>query len=54
MMRWLRPLLRNKSGATAIEYALVMGIAALLIITALTQMGQTTANSMDKVATALN
>ncbi len=45
---------RNKSGATAIEYGLMMGIAALLILTALTQMGEKTANSLNRVASAMN
>lgn len=46
--------LSNKSGATAIEYGLVMGIAALVIMVAVTQMGQTTSTSLNRVATAMN
>jgi pilus assembly protein Flp/PilA len=50
----MRRLFRNKSGATAIEYGLVMGIAALLILTAVTQMGQKTSSSFNRVAVAMN
>ncbi|HWA21462.1 MAG TPA: Flp family type IVb pilin [Caulobacterales bacterium] len=50
----MKRALKNKSGATAIEYGLVMGIAALLILTAMTQMGQKTSNSLNKVAVAFN
>ncbi|MES1202028.1 MAG: Flp family type IVb pilin [Pseudomonadota bacterium] len=50
----MKRALKNKSGATAIEYGLVMGIAALLILTAVTQMGQKTSSSLNKVAVAFN
>jgi pilus assembly protein Flp/PilA len=50
----MKRAIKNKSGATAIEYGLVMGIAALLILTAVTQMGQKTSSSFNKVASAMN
>lgn len=44
---------RRKSGATAIEYALMLMIGALVIITAATTMGTKTAGSFNAVANAM-
>jgi Flp pilus assembly pilin Flp len=41
-----------KRGHTAMEYGLMMCLAALGIITALTFMGEKTASSLNKVADA--
>jgi Flp pilus assembly pilin Flp len=45
----MKKFIANRSGATAIEYALMMMTAALMIITALGVMGTRTATSLDKV-----
>jgi Flp pilus assembly pilin Flp len=45
----MKRFIANRSGATAIEYGLMMMVAALLIITALGVMGERTAKSLDKV-----
>jgi pilus assembly protein Flp/PilA len=50
----MRRLFRNKSGATAVEYGLLLMLGALVIITAASQMGQKTADSFDKVAVAFD
>jgi Flp pilus assembly pilin Flp len=50
MIRWFR----NKSGATAIEYALMLMLGALVIVTAASQMGQQTVASFEKVAVAFD
>jgi Flp pilus assembly pilin Flp len=47
-------MLRDKSGATAIEYALMIMIGALLIITALTFMGEKTSSSLNSVVAGFN
>jgi Flp pilus assembly pilin Flp len=44
----------SKRGATAIEYALMLMIGALVIITAATTMGQKTAGSFNAVAAVMN
>ncbi len=36
----LRALLRDRRGATAIEYGMIVALATILIIAALTSMGQ--------------
>jgi pilus assembly protein Flp/PilA len=46
-------LFKSKSGATAIEYALMAGMVALVIFTALGVMGEKTTASFNAVASAL-
>ncbi len=46
-------LFKSRSGATAIEYALMIGMAALVIVTALGVMGEKTAASFNSIATVL-
>jgi pilus assembly protein Flp/PilA len=38
-MKILKAFLGNESGATAIEYGLIAGLIAVVIITAVTQIG---------------
>ncbi|MDB5544737.1 MAG: Flp/Fap pilin component [Hyphomicrobiales bacterium] len=38
-MKVLKAFLGNESGATAIEYGLIAGLIAVVIITAVTQIG---------------
>ncbi|MEM6655424.1 MAG: Flp family type IVb pilin [Planctomycetota bacterium] len=46
-MRFLRRLLRGESGATAVEYAVVVGLIALGVITSVSNMTAATADSFD-------
>ena len=39
MTRWLRRLMADQTGATAIEYALIAGFIAAVIITSVTLLG---------------
>lgn len=50
----MRRLLNSKSGATAIEYSLIASFIAILLVTALTSMGEKTATPFNTIATALN
>ena len=40
-MRFLRRLLKDRSGATALEYGLIISLIFLVILTALTAFGDT-------------
>jgi pilus assembly protein Flp/PilA len=45
---------RDNGGATAIEYGLIAGLIALVIITAVTQVGTTLSTTLyGKIATAV-
>jgi pilus assembly protein Flp/PilA len=44
---------RDDSGATAIEYGLIAGLVAVVIITAVTTVGTKLTNTFNKVANAL-
>ena len=45
--------LQNKSGATAIEYALISSLIALALITALTSLGTRLSSEFTEVSSAL-
>ncbi|MFA7429946.1 MAG: Flp family type IVb pilin [Rhodospirillaceae bacterium] len=49
----LRRLLGNHKGATAIEYALIAGLIALVIIGAVTILGTSLSDTLTGVADAL-
>lgn len=44
----------DESGATAIEYGLIAALVAVVLITALTLMGDSLENKFNKVSGALN
>jgi pilus assembly protein Flp/PilA len=50
MMTKFRNLLKNKSGATAIEYGLIAALIGVVIISALTTMGQNMATQFQTIA----
>ena len=43
-------LITNQSGTTAIEYALIAGFISVVIVTGVTQIGQTLLNFFQAVA----
>jgi pilus assembly protein Flp/PilA len=53
MFRFLRSLLRDESGATAIEYGLIAALISVAIITAVTSVGTNLTSTFNSVATAL-
>jgi pilus assembly protein Flp/PilA len=50
----LARFIRNDSGATAIEYGLIAGLIAVVIIGALTTVGNKVSAQFQAVASALN
>ena len=52
-MRALSRLMRDDSGATAIEYGLIAALISVVIITAVTLVGTNLTGTFTKVATAL-
>ena len=53
MIRWTRSFRCCESGAIAIEYSLLAGMLALLIIAAVTQIGSGVVTFLQGVAQAL-
>ena len=53
MKKVFRAFLANQDGATAIEYALISGLIAVFIITALSQLGNALSNEFSEVGNAL-
>ena len=45
----IKNLLKDESGATAIEYALVAGLISIVIIAAVTSIGETLSESFSEV-----
>ena len=45
---------KDESGATAIEYGLIAGLIAVVIITAVTTVGTKVSNQFNQVASKLN
>lgn len=52
-MRYLRNLLRDDRGATAIEYGLLLALLAIAMLAALSRLGFTLASVFETIATAL-
>ena len=48
-----RKLLKNKKGATAIEYGLIAALIAVAAITAMTAVGNQLENTFNSVSTSL-
>lgn len=50
----VRRFLRDEDGATAIEYALIAGLIALVVITASISIGQTLSTTFSEVDSGFN
>jgi pilus assembly protein Flp/PilA len=53
-MKHILNFIRNESGATAIEYALIASLIAVAIITAVTTVGTKVSNVFSEVGNALH
>jgi len=53
MFRSARRFFRDESGATAIEYALIASLIAVVIITAVSTVGTKVSNTFTEVGNAL-
>ena len=53
-MQLLAKLLRDESGATAIEYGLIAALISVVIITAVTLVGTQLSTVFNNIATALS
>jgi pilus assembly protein Flp/PilA len=54
MLKTLKSLFKDESGATAVEYALVIGLVSIAIITAAQGLGTSVTNAFDNISGALN
>ncbi|MES1201767.1 MAG: Flp family type IVb pilin [Pseudomonadota bacterium] len=54
MSKLMKKIRDNKSGATAIEYALIASLIAVVIITAAGALGNKISNKFNQVTTAMN
>jgi pilus assembly protein Flp/PilA len=54
MKNLLARFVRNESGATAIEYGLIAGLIAVVIIGAVTAVGTDVSNAFQNIANRLN
>ena len=52
-MQFIRKMLKNEKGATAIEYGLIAALIAVACITALTSLGGSLSNTFGTVDTGL-
>ena len=53
MLRLFADLLKDETGATAIEYGLIAGLIALAAISAITNIGKSLSTTFNTVATKL-
>ncbi|RFC64981.1 Flp family type IVb pilin [Fulvimarina endophytica] len=53
MSKMFSRFLKNESGATAIEYALIAGLMAVVCISAITALGTTMENTFETIKNAL-
>lgn len=53
MSNFVTRFVRDNSGATAIEYGLIAGLIAVVIITAVTTVGTNLSGKFNTIATAL-
>jgi len=49
----LARFVRDDSGATAIEYGLIAGLIAVVLVTAVSAVGNTLTNTFNKIGNAL-
>lgn len=54
MINAARKFIKNESGATAIEYALIASLIAVFIITALSSLGTKIATTFNNIGSSLN
>lgn len=53
MSKFVTRFVKDNSGATAIEYGLIAGLIAVVIITAVTTVGTNLSSKFNTIATAL-
>ena len=53
MMQFIRKMLKNEKGATAIEYGLIAALIAVAAIVAMGRVGDSLTNTFNNVATTL-
>lgn len=53
MSKFMTRFLKDESGATAIEYGLIAALIAVVLVTALTQVGTSLQGAFDEIATAV-
>lgn len=53
MPKFVARFVRDESGATAIEYGLIVALIAVVVITAFTTLGKNLNNNVQKVADAV-
>ncbi len=51
--RLMKSLYKNEDGATAIEYGLIAGLVAIIIITGLTLLGTDLSNMFNQVSNSI-
>ena len=54
MSKFVSKFMNDESGATAIEYGLIVALIAVVVITAFTTLGQNLNTKMTNVATKLS
>ncbi|AOF96590.1 Flp family type IVb pilin [Sphingobium sp. SA2] len=52
-MQFIRKMLKNEEGATAIEYGLIAALIAVAAITAMTSLGDNLKTTFTKTSTAI-
>lgn len=52
-MQFIRKMLKNEKGATAIEYGLIAALIAVAAITAMTTLGSNLTNTFENVSDEL-
>ena len=53
-MKFIKKLVRNEKGATAIEYGLIAALIAVAAITAMGALGTSLSTTFNKVSTNMN
>ena len=53
-MKFIKKLIRNEEGATAIEYGLIAALIAVAAITAMQSLGNNLGNTFNKVSTNMS
>jgi pilus assembly protein Flp/PilA len=53
-MKFIKKLVRNEEGATAIEYGLIAALIAVAAITAMQGLGNNLGNTFNKVSTNMS
>lgn len=53
-MKFIKKLVRNEEGATAIEYGLIAALIAVAAITAMGSLGNNLGNTFNKVSTNMS